>query len=309
MTTNGTVASPKSISALVKERGGDFSGITFGLLDDMAKREIRRSLLKGVALPGYQVQFGSREMPIARGWGTGGLQLTLSIIGPDDVLKVIDQGDDASVNATNLRRLIQFTTGAEITTRTSEATVIQSRHRIPEEVMDTRQVLVLQVPIPEPLRMVERSLTVARQMHGERDYAPMYLSLYEDIVRKGQIAKGAGYPVMVNSHYIMAPSPIPRWDNLKLHMADTMFLFGAGREKRIYVVPPFTRVEPLQFEDYSFKIEDFTGKKCAICGADNVFLDEVPQQAGDTVYVANDSDFRDSVLEGRKVDIEWATSS
>ena len=44
--------------------------------------------------PGYQVPFGSRDMPIARGWGTGGLQLTLSLIGPDDILKVIDQGAD-----------------------------------------------------------------------------------------------------------------------------------------------------------------------------------------------------------------------
>ncbi|HWR91493.1 MAG TPA: alpha-D-ribose 1-methylphosphonate 5-phosphate C-P-lyase PhnJ, partial [Desulfobacterales bacterium] len=36
-------------------------------------------MLKAVAIPGCQVPFGSREMPIARGWGTGGLQLTLSL--------------------------------------------------------------------------------------------------------------------------------------------------------------------------------------------------------------------------------------
>jgi alpha-D-ribose 1-methylphosphonate 5-phosphate C-P lyase len=39
--------------------------------------------------------------------------------------------------------------------------------------------------------------------------------------------------VTVNGRYIMDPSPIPRWDIPKLHMADTLYLFGAGREKRI----------------------------------------------------------------------------
>jgi alpha-D-ribose 1-methylphosphonate 5-phosphate C-P lyase len=45
-----------------------------------------------VAIPGYQAPFASPELPIARGWGTGGLQLTLSLVLPDAVLKVIDQG-------------------------------------------------------------------------------------------------------------------------------------------------------------------------------------------------------------------------
>jgi alpha-D-ribose 1-methylphosphonate 5-phosphate C-P lyase len=44
----------------------------FALLDEDAKREIRRSLLKAVALPGHLVPFASRDLPIARGWGTGG---------------------------------------------------------------------------------------------------------------------------------------------------------------------------------------------------------------------------------------------
>ena len=83
-----------------------------GLLDESAKREVRRALLTGVCVPGYQVPFGSREMPVARGWGSGGLQVTLGVIGPDDTVKVIDQGDDAGVNSTNLRRLITSTTGS-----------------------------------------------------------------------------------------------------------------------------------------------------------------------------------------------------
>ena len=53
----------------------------FAFLDEGSKREIRRSVLKAVAIPGYQVPFGSRELPIGRGWGTGGIQLTMSLIG------------------------------------------------------------------------------------------------------------------------------------------------------------------------------------------------------------------------------------
>ncbi len=52
-----------------------------GILDEGAKREIRRAVLTAVCVPGYQVPFGSREMPVARGWGSGGLQVTLSVIG------------------------------------------------------------------------------------------------------------------------------------------------------------------------------------------------------------------------------------
>ena len=76
----------------------------FGFLDEFAKREIRRVILKAISIPGYQTPYASREMPMGRGFGTGGLQLTLSMIGPDDTLKVIDQGSDDSVNAVNLRR-------------------------------------------------------------------------------------------------------------------------------------------------------------------------------------------------------------
>ena len=55
------------------------------LLDEVSKREIRRAILTAVAVPGYQVPFASREMPVARGWGSGGLQVTLAVVGDDDV--------------------------------------------------------------------------------------------------------------------------------------------------------------------------------------------------------------------------------
>ena len=103
----------------------------YAFLDEGTKREIRRSVLKAVAIPGYQVPFGSRELPIGRGWGTGGIQLTLSLIGSEDTLKVIDQGSDESVNAVNIKKFAGLCTDVKTTTSTREATLIQSRHSIP----------------------------------------------------------------------------------------------------------------------------------------------------------------------------------
>ena len=262
----------------------------FAYIDEGTKREIRRSILKAIAIPGYQVPFGSREMPIARGWGTGGLQITLSIIGPDDILKVIDQGCDDSVNAVNIKKFIDKVTDITVTTETKDATIIQTRHRIPEQPMTDKQVLILQVPLPEPMRRVEPLEEETRRMHGEMDYALMWLMLYEDIAKYGEITAGADYPVLVNRRYIMAPSPIPRWDVPKLHMAETLYLFGAGRERRIYAVPPYTVVEPLEFEDHHFRKENFEGKTCMLCGSSNeTYLDEMTGDDGRKYYTCSDT--------------------
>ena len=76
---------------------------------------IRRAILKAIAIPGYQVPFASREMPMPYGWGTGGVQVTASILGPDDVLKVIDQGADDTTNAVSIRRFFARTAGVATT--------------------------------------------------------------------------------------------------------------------------------------------------------------------------------------------------
>jgi alpha-D-ribose 1-methylphosphonate 5-phosphate C-P lyase len=262
----------------------------FAFIDEGAKREIRRRLLKAVAIPGYQVPFGSRDMPIARGWGTGGLQITLAIIGRQDTLKVIDQGADDSVNAVNIKGFVQQVTGVRLTETTDAATLIQTRHRIPEQPLGKGQILVLQVPIPEPLRDVVPSEKESRRMHAEADYGRMWLRLYEDIVRYKEITIGARYPVMVNGRHIMDPSPIPRWDNPKLHMAEGLYLFGAGREKRIYAIPPYTVVTPLEFDDFKFRVESFDGKQCRHCGSRESFLDElIDDHSGRRIYQCSDT--------------------
>lgn len=272
----------------------------FAFLDEGAKREIRRKILKAVAIPGHQIPFGSREMPIARGWGTGGLQLTLSLVGPQDVLKVIDQGADDSVNAISIKKFVKKVTDVRITTDTAAASLIQTRHRIPEEPLKRHQIVVFQVPIPEPLRLVEPSEEETRRMHAEADYSRMWLYLYEDIVKFGKITVAARYPVIVNQRHLMDPSPIPRWDLPKLNDSEAMLLFCAGREKRIYAVPPHTRVEPLSFEDVSFQVEDFNGKRCHRCGSVNTFLDEtVDPVDGSKVYACSDTAWCDKVVKSR----------
>ena len=274
-------------------------GYNYAFLDEISKKAVRRALLKAVALPGYQVPFGSRELPIARGWGTGGMQITLSLIGPGDVVKVIDQGEDDSVNAVNIRRLIERTApDVPTTTETGAATIIQTRHRIPELALREDQIIVFQVPLPEPLRLVERKEAETRRMHGEADYSRMWVALYEDIVQNGRITRAAGYPVMINGRHIMAPSPIPRWDVPRLHMAPHLSLFGAGREKRIYAVPPLTSVVPLSFEDYPFTVEQFgdpfedSGQaRCSRCGSTTSFLVAIPQADGSVAYSCSDTDW------------------
>lgn len=264
----------------------------FGFLDENSKREIRRSLLKAVSIPGYQVPFGSRELPIGRGWGTGGIQITLSIIGKDDTLKVIDQGNDDSVNAVNIKKFVSSCTGVEITTDSEAATIIQTRHRIPETPMRNDQILVLQVPTPEPLRVVEPREAVTKQMHAETEYSPMWLNLYEDLIKFDEISISSEYPVLVCDRYVTNPSPIPRYDNHKLHESETLYLFGAGREKKIYAIPPHTKVVSLCFDDVPFQTENFRGKKCRLCGAENVYLDEIfDSTTGRRFYECSDTGY------------------
>jgi len=267
------------------------TGYNFAFLDEQTKRMIRRALLKAVAIPGYQVPFGGREMPMPYGWGTGGIQLTASVIGEDDVLKVIDQGADDTTNAVSIRQFFTRVTGVETTERTAEATLIQTRHRIPETPLKEDQILIYQVPIPEPLRFIEPRETETRTMHALEEYGVMQVKLYEDIARFGNFTTRYAWPVKVNARYVMDPSPIPAFDNPKMHMMPALQLFGAGREKRIYAVPPYTQVVSLDFEDYPFAPQKWD-QPCAICGSTHSYLDEVVlDDTGTRMFVCSDTDF------------------
>ncbi len=89
----------------------------------------------------------------------------------------------------------------------------------------------------------------------------------------------------------MDPSPIPKFDNPKMDMMPALQLFGAGREKRIYAVPPFTRVESLDFDDHPFTVQQWD-EPCAICGSTHSYLDEVVlDDAGNRMFVCSDTDY------------------
>lgn len=277
-------------------------GYNFAYLDEQTKRMIRRALLKAIAIPGHQIPFGSREMPLPYGWGTGGIQVTAAIIGRDDTLKVIDQGSDDTTNAVNIRRFFARTAGIRTTTRTVEATIVQTRHRIPETPLSDRQILVYQVPMPEPLYRLEPRLAECSKLHALSEYGLMNVKLYEDIVRHGSIATTYDYPVIVNDRYLTAPSPIPKFDNPKMHMNPALQLFGAGRERRIYAIPPYTRVRSLDFEDYPFEVQRWE-HACEICGSRESFLDEmIVDDKGKRMFICSDSDYCQQQVAKRETD-------
>ena len=262
----------------------------FAYLDEQTKRMIRRAILKAIAIPGYQVPFASREMPMPYGWGTGGVQVSAAILGAGDVLKVIDQGADDTTNAVSIRKFFEKTSEIRTTTATADATIIQTRHRIPEKTLTEDQVLVYQVPIPEPLRFLEPRETETRVMHALADYGLMHVKLYEDIATHGHIATTYAYPVKVEGRYVMDPSPTPKFDNPKMDDCAALQLFGAGREKRIYAVPPYSKVVSLDFEDHPFEPTRFD-RPCDLCGARHTYLDEViTDDRGGRMFVCSDTD-------------------
>src|SRR5690554_2506365 len=266
----------------------------FAYLDEQTKRMIRRAILKAIAIPGYQVPFSSREMPMPYGWGTGGVQVTASIIGPEDVLKVIDQGADDTTNAVSIRAFFAKVAQVATTTHTTHGNINQARHRIPERALGEGQILVYQVPIPEPLRFLEPREPETRRMHALEDYELMHVKLYEDIARHGAIATSYAYPVKVEGRYVMDPSPIPKFDNPKLSGNPAIQLFGAGREQRIYALLPYTQVVSLDFDDHPFEACK-PDHPCALCGAGDSYLDEViTDDAGGRLFVCSDTDYCES---------------
>lgn len=267
------------------------AGYNFAYLDEQTKRMLRRAILKAVAIPGYQVPFASRDMPLPYGWGTGGIQVTAALLGQDDVLKVIDQGADDTTNAVSIRGFFARTAQVATTGRTALATIIQTRHRIPEEPLQAGQILVYQVPIPEPLRFLEPRERETRRMHGLAEYGSMHVKLYEDVARMGRITTSYAYPVQVAGRYVMDPSPIPKFDNPKMDMNPALQLFGAGREKRIYAIPPFTQVVSLDFEDHPFEVQSWE-QPCGLCGSTSSYLDEVVlDDRGGRLFCCSDTDF------------------
>jgi alpha-D-ribose 1-methylphosphonate 5-phosphate C-P lyase len=134
----------------------------------------------------------------------------------------------------------------------------------------------------------------------------MWVYMYESVVRTGDMNITTEYPVVVNKRYIMDTTPIPRYDVPRLHQAETLFLFGAGREKRVYAVPPYTTVVPLQFEDYPFKTEHNPAQCCERCGSNDTYLTQSfvepqpPSTSGRWMYLCSDTSFCEKRAQARE---------
>src|SRR5262249_911223 len=166
--------------------------------------------------------------------------------------------------------------------------------RIPERAAPETASRASQVPLPEPLRFLEPREIETRRMHPLPESGLMHVKPYEDIAWHGHSATTSAYPVKVDSRYVMDPSPIPKFDNPKLNDCAALQLFGAGREKRIYAIPPYTQVVSLDFEDHPFEPyrQDAV---CALCQATDSYLDEViTDDRGTRMFVCSDTDFCES---------------
>jgi alpha-D-ribose 1-methylphosphonate 5-phosphate C-P lyase len=129
-------------------------------------------------------------------------------------------------------------------------------------------------------------------LHADKQYSGAWLMLFEQIMKFGHMSTGADHPVMVHDRYVSAPSPIPKFDNPKMNHSHALILLGAGREKKIYAVPPYTKVVSLDFEDYPFRVESFEHKSCHLCGATGVYLDELHQPStGEAYHQCNDTSY------------------
>ena len=204
---------------------------------------------------------------------------------------MIDQGADDTTNAVSIRRFFARTAGVATTTSTAAASVIQTRHRIPETKLRDGQIIVYQVPQPEPLSKLEPRRAETRHMHALAEYGLMHVKLYEDIARIGAVTISYDYPVMVNGRHLMSPSPIPAFDTPKMDGMAALQLFGAGREKRLYAIPPYTAVKPLDFQDHPFRLTR-APHICTLCGAADSYLDEVvTDDRGGRMFICSDTDY------------------
>ncbi len=131
--------------------------------------------------------------------GPAGIQVTASVLGADDVLKVIDQGADDTTNAVSIRRFFARTAGVQTTTRT------RGGDRDPDAAPDPRAAAPARTR-SSSTRCRSRSRCASSSRAGRKrggcmalaEYGLMHVKLYEDITRYGHVSISYDYPVMVN---------------------------------------------------------------------------------------------------------------
>ena len=248
--------------------------MNYAYLDLPSKQEIRRKTLKALCLPGRQIPFSAPELPIAYGWGVGGMAITAALLEPNDTLKVVDHGSDDTVNALNIADFFTKTANISITTISSKATLIQTRQRVPESPLREEQIVVYQVPRPDPLRGFINDAAEALTRHAHHDYGVVLSALFETWLQQDDACLGYDHPVIVNDGVLMSPSPIPAMDNPRMAMMPAIQIFGAARERRIYALPAYTRLANLAFVDLPASLKK-VDTACCICGSSIHYLDNI----------------------------------
>ncbi len=99
------------------------------------------------------------------------------------MLKVVDQGADDTTNAVSIRAFFQKVADSPFTTRTTEATIIQTRHRIPEEQTERGGRRSSTRAHSGTAALSSNARNETRKMHALEEYGLMHVKLYEDIAR------------------------------------------------------------------------------------------------------------------------------
>lgn len=257
-------------------------------------------IFKVVVIFGYQVLFGGCEMLMFYGWGIGGIQLIVSVIGENDVLKVIDQGVDDIINVVLICQFFKCVIGVVIIECIEDVILIQICYWILEMLLVEDQILIYQVLILELLCFIELCEIEICIMYVLEEYGVMQVKLYEDIVCFGYIVIIYVYLVKVNGCYVMDFLLILKFDNLKMYMMLVLQLFGVGCEKWIYVVLFYILVESFDFDDYFFIVQEWD-EFCVICGLCYSYFDEVVlDDSGQWMFVCFDIDYCCQQSEGQK---------
>ena len=148
---------------------------------------IRRALLKAVAIPGYQVPFGSREMPLAYGWGTGGIQVTAAVHRPATTCsrsstRARTTPPTPSTSAASSRAPPACAT----TERTREATHHPDAPPHPRAAAAPRaRSSSTRCRSPSRCYKLEPRRRETLKLHAFAEYGLMHVKLYEDIAQLG----------------------------------------------------------------------------------------------------------------------------
>ena len=161
----------------------------------------------------------------------------------------------------------------------------------PPNAPQERQVLVYQVPIPEPLRWLEPRETETRTTHALGDYGVINVKFYEDIA-----------PPAHRNHLRLSgprrrplphgPSPIPKFDNPKMDIVRRCSSSAPGAKSAS------TRSRPIPGEEARLRgssVRAHRSMMTARSAARPNFLDEVmiDDDAG-RMFVCSDSDYCES---------------